>query len=202
MTGKNIFAGLALVLFAAALFVFFHHGDSKIIVQEASDRPKVMLYQYEYYRVKDDVETARMLGKQADLMDGGLVLLREGLRGVRTRDGRREEVTANSADVELSGSTPGQLASSAQAKKAKLYGDVVVTSGDARFESDEVHYSEEASLMHSQKPARVVQNTQIIYGKGGFDYQIDKEILKMRGGVSGTLLPKELSKAQKTGKSP
>lgn len=202
MSGKNIFAVFALLLFGAAVAVFFQREESRVVVQEIHDQPKINLYQYEYYRVKDDVEVSRVVGKKADLMEGGKLLLRDGVRGVRVIDNRREEGTSQSADIDISGSH-GLMSGDVRATKARFFGKVAMSSGDSHFETEELHYTEDAGgVMQTKTPVRFQKKAQVVSGQGGFIYQIKTQKVEMQGGVSGTLIPKDLSEGNRKERSP
>ncbi|MCX6123229.1 MAG: hypothetical protein NTV34_00525 [Proteobacteria bacterium] len=183
MTGKNIFLILSSLLFTASVYLFLNRTDIRAPILELQNQPKIRIYQYEFYRTKDDIETSRMVGKKADLMEGGLLLLRDGARGSRVRENRREEVDAESADILLSGSSPGQLAGEIRIKSAKVF-----------------QKAEEDGLIQTRKEVHIHQGEQDVVGLGGFEYAVVKQSIKLKGGVSGTILPKEIREQQKMGK--
>lgn len=197
MSSKMLFIVIALAIFIAALFVFLKKTDSKIVIQELQNQPKLRLVQYEFYRVKNDVETARLVGKDANLMEGNHLLLSGGVRGTRVRDGKREEFSSDSGQVDFAGSNPGMLSGDLQAKTARFNDNVQLVSGDMRFETEEVRYSQEQQLVYTSVPVTIRQRSQNLESKGGFQYNLNTERLKMAGGVSGNVSPKELKETKK-----
>ena len=200
MTGKNIFSILASILFIASVYLFLNRTDTRAPVQELQNQPKIRIFQYEFYRTKNDIETSRMVGKKADLMEGGLLLLRDGARGSRVREDRREEINAESADILLSGSSPGQLAGEVRIKSARIFKKVEAFIGAMRLETEEMFYDEVDGLVQTPKLVHVQQGAQELVGQGGFEYAVVKQVIKLKGGVSGTILPKEIKEQQKMGK--
>ena len=198
MKGKGILAFISLLLCAASVWIYLTRQSGRVIVRADTESPKVTIMGYEFYRFKDDLVVSRLAGERAVLFDGGRVEMTEGLRAVRLTGQRREELSAKRAEVLLASSSPGSLSSVDHVSKIRVQENVDLMVGEARLESEDATYTDEDTTIRSVVPVRVEQTGQYLSGEQGFEFQMKNESIKMKGGISGTILPSRIrSNSQK-----
>ncbi len=199
---KNILAACSILLSMAAVYVFLTKEDSKIEVTAALDVPKIKIEDYEFYRVREDFVVSRLIGKEAALMEGGLIRLRNGFVGVRVRDDVREEIRAKGADIDMALNEAGQMAEATTVKHARIFSEVEIFVKDSRISNEEMEFTESTRTIKSVKPVKIEQQGQYVIGDAGFTYLVDQEKLSMTGGVSGMVEPTIAQDVKRQGTSP
>lgn len=197
LTGRTVFVLAAICVLIFSVVTYLRKEDSNIVVQRLADMPKIELLQFEYFRVKDDVVTARIIGKQGRLMDGGVVQLRKGFRAVKYKDEVREELVADAADAHLSQSSLGKFTQELKTKEVRVFGKVNLQSSDRRLETEEATYTEADQMIRSSVLTTLLQKGQNLTADKGFELSREKETIRMFGAVSGLVLPKSFDQAEK-----
>lgn len=194
MKGKAVIVVLSLLLFVAAAYLYFTKASTSITIRADAETPKITILGYEFYRFKDDLVVSRLAGERAQLFDAGRVDLTEGVRAVRINGQRREELSAKRADLFLASSTQGSLNAVDRVDKIHVSENVDLMVGEARMETEDAVYTEADTTIRSTVPVRVDQTGQFLAGEHGFEFNTKLEALKMKGGITGTILPASIHK--------
>lgn len=198
MRGKTLFSIFSALVCVTATAVFFSREERQIKIREnESNEPKITMGEFEYFKFKNDKLSVRLAGKNGALFDGGLVRMTDGVRAVRHNETRREELSAREAELALSGSNPSNLNTLNQIKRIRVHENVELLIDDGHFETEEAIYTDDDGVIRTDKPVRMERGGQFVASEGGFDYGVRSENLKMRGGVTGTLLPQLLKQKDK-----
>ena len=194
MKGKAIIVVLSLLLFVAAGYLYFTRTTTGVTIRADAETPKITILGYEFYRFKDDLVVSRLAGEKAQLFDGGRVELTEGVRAVRINGQHREELSSKRADLFLASSTQGSLNAVDRVDKIHVSESVDLMVGEARMETEDAVYTEEDTTIRSTVPVRVEQTGQFLAGEHGFEFNTKQESIRMKGGITGTILPASIRK--------
>jgi hypothetical protein len=139
---------------------------------------------YRYHR--SDVLKARTSGKSATLKNNGKLICEDKIRSVRFRNGLREELEANRADIQfMNDSVLTQKQNTVET--IELTGNVEFSRGPSRFQTEWIHYTEKTGDAFTDKPVRVDSDGQFVAAEGGMTYNVRSESMRMRGGVFGSV---------------
>lgn len=199
MKGKTVLSFFSLVLCVASVVIYVTRQSSSVVVRADADAPKITLVGYEFYRFKDDLVVSRLAGEKAVLFDGGRVEMTAGLRAVRLTGQRREELSAKRADVQLASSSAGSLNTMDHVSKIRVREDVDLMVGEVRLETEDATYTDDDATIRSLVPVRMEQTGQYLAGEQGFEFNMKLESVKMKGGVTGTILPAVIRKSPPKG---
>lgn len=189
MKGRSILIVLSLLVFFAAAYTYFTRKSTGIVVRADAESPKITILGYEFYRFKDDLVVSRLAGERALLFDGGHVEMTEGVRAVRINNQRREELSSKKADIQLAMPAQGSLNNVDHVDKIHVREAVDLMVGEAHLETEDAVYTEDDSMIRSTVPVRIEQTGQFLAGEHGFEFNVKQESLKMKGGITGTVLP-------------
>lgn len=189
MKGKAILVVFSLIVCAMATYQYFTRSNFGVTVRADAESPKISIFGYEFYRFKDDLVVSRLAGEKAALFDGGRIEMTEGLRTVRINGQRREELSSRRADVYLASSTQGSLSSVDKIEKINVKESVDLMVGAAHLETEDATYTENDATIRSTVPVRMEQTGNFLAGEQGFEFNMKQETLKMKGGITGTVLP-------------
>lgn len=194
MKGKAIIVVLSLLLFVAATYLYMTRSATGVTIRAGAETPKITILGYEFYRFRDDLVVSRLAGEKAQLFEAGRVELTDSVRAVRINGLRREELSSKRAELLLGSSTQGSLSSVDRVERIHVSENVDLMVGEARMETEDAVYTEEDTTIRSTVPVRVEQTGQFLAGEHGFEFNTKLESLKMKGGITGTILPASIRK--------
>ena len=200
ITGRNVLAGISLCFCALAVHFYMNQEDKLSAPETSADnRAKVKLTGFEFFRYQHNDLVERVAGKKAELLDPGKILFSDGVRAVRNKEKRRDELTSEQATVQLKSENGQNILAKSSVQSIHLSKDVELRLGEWRMSTEEANYVEDTGEVSGKLPVRVDSGPQFIAGEGGFEYNLKTESFRMRGGITGSFDP---SKAKATDKEP
>ena len=182
---KATFILISLAALGASIWVYINQKNGRGS-QSAQTHVKARLLGYELIRYRHDDLIARTSGKKATLRDNGKLICEDRVKAVRIRDGVREELEADRADVTFPPDT-SLTSKNSTIESVELTGSVEFLRGVNRFQTDWVLYTEKTGDVFSDKPVRFESEDQLVAAEGGMTYNMRQETLRMRGGVFGSV---------------
>ena len=147
---------------------------------------KARLSGFDFYRYQNDELIARTSGKSAILREHGKLLFDDKIHSVRIRGGVREELEANVAEVKFQNDAV-LTQNHNTVDTIELLGNVELSKGLTRFQTDWILYTEKTAEAFTDKPVRIDSDGQFIAAEGGMTYNVRSESIRMRGGVFGSV---------------
>jgi LPS export ABC transporter protein LptC len=183
---KIAFIAISLTLVIISIWIYLGQKDGRSNRDSSESQIKAKLVGYELFRYQNDEMKARTTGKKAFLYEHGKMVCEDHVKSVRIRDGIREELESEKADILFADESPLSQKNST-ASVIELTGNVEFTRGESTFHTEWIRYTEKTGEAFTDRPVKITSQGQFIAAEGGMTYNIKVDNVKLRGGVVGSL---------------
>jgi LPS export ABC transporter protein LptC len=189
--GKKIVIAGFLVCLALAFYVFLTREDRtrKDAQAEAQKQPRVVLEDFSIYRYEAEALVGKLTSRLGHFYEPNIVELDGEVRGERINgEGERETLGAESATAYMkSNSLMKLMDQTTELDRAELNGFVEVGLKEHLLSTDYAEFVNSDKLVRSPRPVRVEGPGRVFMGDEGFQYEVETQILEMKGPVKGVV---------------
>ena len=183
---RALFIVASLLIIGASIWTYAHQNNNRGANKGPDSLIKARLIGFELYRYQNDELKARTSGKSATLKDHGKLVCEDKIRSVRIRNGVREELEANTANIQFVNDAVLTQKNNT-VDTIELSGNVEFSKGPSKFQTEWILYTEKTGDAFTDKPVRADSEGQFVAAEGGMTYNVRSESIRMRGGVFGSV---------------
>ncbi|MGE0171660.1 MAG: LPS export ABC transporter periplasmic protein LptC [Oligoflexales bacterium] len=177
------------LLSIAAVLVFLVREERRPSQREGSAdvTPMLSLKEFVVYRYLDDQVRWTVSAKLGNFLDPNVVEVFGSVEGSRVVDDETEIVTAESAVAYLDANSLSDSVKDAQISRVEIDSSVNIAMKNYAIKTDYAEYTVKSQTIESDLPVTVEQKANFFEGQNGFNYNLNKDLLTIKGPLKGVV---------------
>lgn len=186
---KYILTLIFSLLSIAAVLVFLVREERRPSQREGSAdvTPMLSLKEFVVYRYLDDQVRWTVSAKLGNFLDPNVVEVFGSVEGSRVVDDETEIVTAESAVAYLDANSLSDSVKDAQISRVEIDSSVNIAMKNYAIKTDYAEYTVKSQTIESDLPVTVEQKANFFEGQNGFNYNLNKDLLTIKGPLKGVV---------------
>ena len=178
------------IIFGGGVYIFITKSSTsrdrhELVNKSGESTPRMYVQGIRIRKYSINEVLSEFSAREAEFWEPNRIEIRGDLRGMRVKEGFREEIQGNSGEAILEADTLHDVFKKSEIRSVAITGDVKLTSRNHTLMTDTANYNAADNILSSDEKVTVLGHNRLMIGEQGFRYDLNKETLQIIGKVSG-----------------